>query len=193
MERFPLPPFPNGWFKVCYSDELPVGGVLPVHVVGRDLVVFRGEDGKARILDAYCPHLGAHLGVGGKVVENTLRCPFHGWRWNGDGSCAEVPYAKRIPAAARVAPWRTLEQNGFIASWFHEESADPNFTPDLIPEVGDPNYTLFGRRRWELTAHLQDLYENGFDIGLFIDPTAIEAPGDFRDAVQASLDDILAL
>ena len=36
-------------------------------------------------------------------------------------------------------------------------------------------------------------YENGFDIGLFIDPDAIDAPGDFRDAVQASLDDILAL
>ena len=63
MGRFPFG-IPNCWFHVSYSDELKLGEVKPVHYFGRDLVLFRGEDGKAVCLDAYCPHLGAHLGVG---------------------------------------------------------------------------------------------------------------------------------
>jgi phenylpropionate dioxygenase-like ring-hydroxylating dioxygenase large terminal subunit len=168
MERFPLPPYPNGWFKVCYSDELAAGEVKAVSVAGRNLVVFRGEDGRAHLLDAYCPHLGAHLGVGGKVVGNTIRCPFHGWRWSGeDGKCVEVPYAKRIPAKAETGCWQVLEQNGFVASWFHDAGEAPSWKPDFIPETTNPDYELFQRRRWELTAHLQDLYENGFDVAHF--------------------------
>ena len=102
MKRIPLPHSPNGWFKVVFSDELAVGDVRAIHQFGRDLVVFRGEDGAAHVLDAYCPHLGAHLGVGGKVVGNAIQCPFHGWRWDGAGACTDVPYAKKIPALARI-------------------------------------------------------------------------------------------
>ena len=65
MKRYPLPPFPNGWFKVCFSDELEVGDVKPLHQFGQELVIYRTEDGTARVLDAFCPHLGAHLGYGG--------------------------------------------------------------------------------------------------------------------------------
>jgi len=168
QERFPLPAFPNGWFKVCYSDELRPGEVRRVHVVGRELVAFRGEDGRAHVLDAYCPHLGAHLAVGGRVVGDTIRCPFHGWRFEGaSGRCVEVPYARKIPPKAEVACWPALEQNGFVASWFHAEAKPPEWTPPAIPETADPGYHLWGRRRWELSAHLQDLYENGFDVAHF--------------------------
>ena len=58
-------PMPFGWFVVCYSDELAKGEVKPVTYFERELVVWRGEDGAPRVLDAYCPHLGAHLGYGG--------------------------------------------------------------------------------------------------------------------------------
>ena len=58
--------------------------------------MFRGEDGKAYVLDAYCPHLGANLAVGGQVVGNCIECPFHGWRFNGnDGKCVKIPYAEK--------------------------------------------------------------------------------------------------
>lgn len=177
-ERIPLPPYPNGWFKLCYSEEVGREGVLPVSVLGKELVVFRGEDGAARVLDAYCPHLGAHLGVGGRVVGSSIACPFHGWRWSGDdGRCVEVPYAKRIPPKAETGCWRVLEQNGFIASWFHAQGETPTWTPDVVPEVGHPDYQLFGRRRWDLTAHPQELYENGFDIAHFKTLHGMEVQG----------------
>src|SRR4051812_33634094 len=97
--------YPNGWFVVCFSTDLAQGDVRPLRYFGRDLVVFRGDDGAPQILDAYCPHLGAHLGYGGKVDGGCVRCPFHAWKFNGHGECVEVPYAKKVPPNARIKPW----------------------------------------------------------------------------------------
>src|SRR5690606_7988267 len=101
MSRFPFG-IPFGWYPVAWSFELEKGGVLRRHYFSRELVVFRGESGEAFVLDAYCPHVGAHLGVGGRVEGETLRCPFHGWRFSGAGECVEIPYAKRTPGSARA-------------------------------------------------------------------------------------------
>ena len=91
MGRYPFPPFPNGWFQVAYTDEVAPGGVRSLHAFGKKLVLYRTESGEARVFDAHCPHLGADLGVGGKVEGDTIRCPFHGWRYGEDGRCVEVP------------------------------------------------------------------------------------------------------
>ena len=87
-------PIPYGWFAICYSDELQAGQVKPLNYFDQELVVWRGDDGNARVLDAYCPHLGAHMGYGGKVDGNHLQCPFHAWRWNGEGAAVAIPYSK---------------------------------------------------------------------------------------------------
>ena len=79
MARFPFG-FANSWYMMLYSDELARGEVRPLHYLGRELVAFRGEDGAAHVFDAYCPHLGAHLGRGGKVIGDELQCPFHAWQ-----------------------------------------------------------------------------------------------------------------
>ncbi|MBT3711375.1 MAG: Rieske (2Fe-2S) protein, partial [Gammaproteobacteria bacterium] len=111
-------PMPFGWFVVCYSDELAKGEVKPVTYFERELVVWRGEDGAPRVLDAYCPHLGAHLGYGGKVNGNDIQCPFHSWSWNGEGAATDIPYSKSIPpkmkkpACERAYPTREL--SGFV-------------------------------------------------------------------------------
>src|SRR5262249_47971167 len=79
-ERNLVEPFPFGWFAVAYSDELGAGQVKALRYFGRELVLWRGEDGTARLLDAYCRHLGAHLGHGGRVNGNDIECPFHAWQ-----------------------------------------------------------------------------------------------------------------
>ena len=64
--------------------------------LGLNLAVFRGEDGRAHVVDAYCPHLGAHLAVGGAVIGDCIQCPFHGWEFNGDtGKCTHIPTTDR--------------------------------------------------------------------------------------------------
>ena len=52
MSRFPFARYPNGWFQVAYSDEVAVGAVLPLKYFGRDLVLFRDNDGVASVLHA---------------------------------------------------------------------------------------------------------------------------------------------
>ena len=99
--RFPFTSSPKGWYCVGYSDELAVGDVKSIHYFEKQLVMWRGEDGQVRMLDAYCPHMGAHLGRG-EVRGEHLRCPFHGFCFDADGICVATPYESRIPAAARL-------------------------------------------------------------------------------------------
>ncbi len=68
-------PIPFGWFAICYSDELQTGEVKPLHYFDKELVVWRGDDGDARVLDAYCPHLGAHMGYGARLMAITCNVP----------------------------------------------------------------------------------------------------------------------
>ena len=90
--------FPFGWYPVLLSNELAIGEVKPLRYFSRELAIWRGEDGKPRMLDAFCRHLGAHMGHGGKVHGNLLECPFHAWRYSGeDASVKEIPYSESIP------------------------------------------------------------------------------------------------
>lgn len=116
--RFPFTAFPTGWFQVGYASELPPGGLQKVRYFGRDMILFRGESGQAHLLDAYCPHLGAHIGCGGQVVEDTVRCPFHHWRFDGSGQCTQVPYAGKVPRKAEIRSWPLREVNGILFT-FH--------------------------------------------------------------------------
>lgn len=94
-----FPGYPRGWFVIGISNELAPGDVRPIKYFGREMVLYRSESGKAVVHDAFCPHLGAHLGHGGRVVGESIVCPFHAWRFDESGKCVEVPYAKRIPLA----------------------------------------------------------------------------------------------
>lgn len=81
-KRFALP-IPFGWYAVAFSDDLAVGQVKPLRYFARDLVLFRAAQGTPCVLDAFCPHRGAHLGHGGRVGGESIVCPFHGWEFDG--------------------------------------------------------------------------------------------------------------
>ncbi len=167
MARFPFPRYPNGWFQIAYGDELANGAVQKLSYFGQELVAFRGEDGKVGVLDAYCPHLGAHLAIGGRVVGNTIRCPFHGWRLDATGQCVEVPYAKRIPPKAQGRSWPVVERNGLVMLWHHAEGKPPEWELPELPEVGHPDWTDYRRLRWKIRTHNQEMAENAVDRAHF--------------------------
>ena len=73
LERCPFP-IPYGWFCVHFSHELKQGDIKIEKMFGKEWVLFRGEDGSVGMTDPFCPHLGAHLGHGGKVVGNNIQC-----------------------------------------------------------------------------------------------------------------------
>ena len=116
--------------------------------------------GDVVILDAHCPHLGAHLGHGGCGVGESIRCPFHHWEFDGSGACAAVPYAKRIPARARLATCPVVEKNGLILFHHDRDGAEPTFEVPDVPEIGGPGWTELEIMRWSVRAHWLDMNEN---------------------------------
>lgn len=163
-------PLPFGWFMVAYSDELATGEVKPLYYFGRDLVLWRGEDGKARVTDAYCKHLGAHMGHGGRVKGNNLECPFHAWEYNETGSVVAVPYAKKIPpSAARPCKnqWQTSEVNKQILTWYHPHGEAPKWDPVGFDEVHSDDWTEYDKHEWIVYGPVQNMAENGVDAAHF--------------------------
>ncbi len=159
------PCYPNGWFAVIDSHDLKVGAVKNVSCLGLNLAVFRGEDGRAHVVDAYCPHLGAHLAVGGTVVGDCIQCPFHGWEFNGDtGKCTRIPTTNKIPDVARVKAYNTLELNGYVNIWHHAEGSDPTWTPPEFEEITNGTWKYRGRTEHYVNAHIEEVPENGADL-----------------------------
>ncbi|MBV6622518.1 MAG: aromatic ring-hydroxylating dioxygenase subunit alpha [Rivularia sp. (in: Bacteria)] len=133
--------FPNGWFRIAYSNEIPPKTVKPLHYFGQDLVLFRTEKGVVRVFDAHCSHLGAHLGYGGIVKNETIQCPFHGWCFNNSGNCTQIPYTNKIPPKAQIRTWPVREVNGLIMIYYHSQGHSPDWEIPELPEFLSQNWT----------------------------------------------------
>lgn len=160
-----LPPFgmASGWYVIAASSELKPGRVLCRHYFNRELVLFRTESGAPCVADAYCPHLGAHLGKLGRVEGEQLRCGFHGFRFDRTGACVATGYGQP-PPKARLGVCHFREQNGIILAWFHPLGHDPNWT---VPSVDNDGWTAMRWRRFRIETTPQETTENSVDFGHF--------------------------
>ncbi len=165
--RFPLSPYPTGWYLACWSHELGPGAVRALDCLGRSFAVFRDSQGAPHVIDAHCPHMGANLAKGGKVCDDTLECPFHGWRFDGSGQCAHTPSSSPNPAKIRIPSHPVIEVNGGVFFFF---SLAPGASPEYsLPPLEPFNPLPRGWRRPRFFAHtfrthIQMIAENGFDV-----------------------------
>jgi phenylpropionate dioxygenase-like ring-hydroxylating dioxygenase large terminal subunit len=157
----------TGWYCVGWADELAVGEVRRLQYFGRELVCFRGESGRPYVLDAHCLHLGAHLGVGGRVEGDRIACPWHGWRWEGDGRQALIPYSRqRCKPHLRLYSWPLREWYGMLLVWHDRHRRPPHWEPPPIPEAdGDAFYPFHPHSRMlhRVRVHPQMIIENAAD------------------------------
>jgi len=159
--------FPRGWFIVAWSRELEESGVRPLKYFGTDLVLFRTEDGPA-VLDAFCPHLGAHLGIGGCVEDGAIRCPFHAWRFDRQGKCVDIPYASKIPKRATLRSWPVVERNGAIFVWHCPQGSEPAWEIPIIQEYDTAEWTPWRDNCLEgVRTHPREIVENVADKAHF--------------------------
>ena len=161
--------YPRGWFVVCFADELDQGAVKRLEYFGQRLVAYRKESGAPVVLDAYCPHLGADLSEGGTVVGDTVRCPFHAWRFGPDGRCVQTPYADKIPPNGdRVRAWPVRERNGLLFIW-HDWAGDtaPDWEIPVLAEYGDPQWTAWSRALLSIDTDPREVLENVADRAHF--------------------------
>lgn len=121
------PCHPYGWFAALRSGDMQRTRPTPLSFMGHELVAFRGERGEVRVLDAICPHFGAHLGHGGEIVGGRVRCPFHKLDFDGEGRCAgaAVHYDPSRVRHLRTRAWACRERFGTIFVWHGPDPARP--------------------------------------------------------------------
>jgi nitrite reductase/ring-hydroxylating ferredoxin subunit len=168
MSRYPFP-VPFGWFQVAWPDDVQPGQAVPRFWFGRHLVLWRDAEGAFHTQDAFCPHLGAHLGHGGIVDGCQIECPFHGWRFDDEGRNTDIPYSERTNAKARLRTFPTIERNGLVLAWYHPDPAvEPMWDIPVLPEFsGDTGFSEPVRRHYTVHAAWQELAENGADPAHF--------------------------
>jgi phenylpropionate dioxygenase-like ring-hydroxylating dioxygenase large terminal subunit len=117
--------------------------------------------------EAYCAHLGAHIGVGGVVEGECIRCPFHGWAYDRTGANCDIPYAERPNAKARLRTLPVAERSGIVFAWYHPQGAAPMWEARDVPEHADPEFSDYEIHDYTIATCLQELAENGFDHAHF--------------------------
>jgi len=127
-----------GWYWLMPSHALRRNKVVPASIAGRELAVFRTNSGEVAALDAYCPHMGAHLAEG-KVDGEQLRCFFHNWCFDGNGNCTDIPCQKgKAPRVVSTRAWVVRERYGLIWIWLGDEA--PAEDVPIHPELNGKSY-----------------------------------------------------
>ncbi|WP_377326110.1 Rieske 2Fe-2S domain-containing protein [Pimelobacter simplex] len=125
--------YARGWHCLGLSQDFRDGQPHQVLAFGTKLVVWEDADGELRVLDAFCRHMGGDLSQG-TVKDGNIACPFHDWRWGGDGRCKQIPYSRRVPLRARTSAWPTLDQDGMLFVW-NDPQGNPPISEQAIPKI----------------------------------------------------------
>jgi len=160
--------FARGWHCLGLSEKFKDGKPHSVQAFGQKLVVFSGSDGKLNVLDAYCRHMGGDLSQG-TVKGDEVACPFHDWRWGGDGRCKQIPYSRRVPLRARTAAWPTLDQDGMLFVW-NDPEGNPPPAEVAIPRIEGATSDAWTDWLWYETvvdANCREVVDNVVDMAHF--------------------------
>lgn len=149
--------FTNVWYVAEFSENL-TDSPVKIRMLGRDFVLYRDTRGQAHCLSNVCCHRGASLAQGKCHDDDTLACPFHGWRFNGDGQCTQVPSAAQpgvdVPAMARIDAYPTQEKYGLIWVFLGDDpqAAHPLFE---MPEFDNPEWRMVTfQDTWKANLHV---------------------------------------
>ncbi|MFN3241729.1 MAG: Rieske 2Fe-2S domain-containing protein [Planctomycetota bacterium] len=127
-----VPSWRDHWFPVAFAQDVPADRPVRVEVWGEAYALFRDGEGQLRALRDRCPHRAARLSDG-RVRDGRLECLYHGWRFDGDGTCRHIPQleaGQAIPAAACARAAATAVRQGIV--WLHGGD-DAGVDPATIP------------------------------------------------------------
>ncbi|SDO41665.1 Rieske 2Fe-2S domain-containing protein [Lentzea jiangxiensis] len=161
--------FARGWHCLGLADSFRDGEPHAVEAFGTKLVVFATGDGKINVLDGYCRHMGGDL-TQGTIKGGTIACPFHDWRWAGNGRCVDIPYAKRVPLRARTRSWITLEENKQLFVW-NDPQGNPPPEHVTIPRIDAAFSDEWSNWTWDSVvidgANCREIIDNVVDMAHF--------------------------
>jgi phenylpropionate dioxygenase-like ring-hydroxylating dioxygenase large terminal subunit len=150
----------EGWYWLMPSATLRKGMVRPANIFGNELAVYRAADGTVAALDAYCPHMGAHLAEG-KVEGNQLRCFFHNWCFDKSGACVDIPCLNGSIPAVSARAWNVAEKHGLIWIWL--AAGKPTEEVPEPPELKGTEYVASLGNRFLKNCHPNVVMVNAID------------------------------
>src|SRR6266508_1435991 len=156
--------FRRYWLPALLAEELPENDCPPVRVklLSERLIAFRDSDGRYGLIDEFCAHRGVSLWFG-RSEEGGLRCAYHGWKYDVNGRCVEVPSEpedSRFPQKVKLTSYPLVQVGDVLWTYL----GDPVNQPEL-PEfefVRVPSEQSYTSKRWQECNWLQAL-EGGID------------------------------
>ena len=113
------------WHPIFHSAELPAGRAKPVKIMNVEYALYRGEDGKPYLTQFRCPHRGLQLSAGW-VEGNSIRCYYHGWKFDAAGACTEQPAEpKPFCDKVKIKTYPCQDYLGFVFAYLGEEKEAP--------------------------------------------------------------------
>jgi len=161
--------YARGWHCLGLAESFRDGEPHTVEAFGTKLVVWADADGRLQVIDGYCRHLGGDLGRG-SIKGNEVACPFHDWRWGGDGACKAIPYARRVPMRARTRTWHAMERNRQLFVW-HDHEGNPPIPEQMVPEVPEMSTGEWSDLTWAVIdipgSNCREIIDNIVDMAHF--------------------------
>lgn len=156
---FPL----DRWYVGALATELEGGKLLGRTLLNQKVVLFRDAEGRAAALEDRCVHRSLPLSMG-QIEDGRVRCGYHGFLFDAQGHCVEIPGQAQIPAKARVAAYPLREQDGMVWLWFaREPGGQPTCEPPRYAVHEDPRYRYRGCV-FHYDAPWQLVYDNLLDL-----------------------------
>ncbi|WP_437645525.1 Rieske 2Fe-2S domain-containing protein [Sorangium sp. So ce362] len=189
----------GAWYIIADAARV---GKRPVTVerFGTRLVLFRDERGALVAARARCPHRGADLGLG-RVVDGTIECPYHGFRFASDGRCVAIPCEGRGASARAAADalaltrYEVREQRGFVWLFWGERPAELPPVPWFEGLPADERHAHTASMDWDVPfaramEGMLDVHHLPFahrpwvpGVGALLDPYDVRVEGDVIHAV----------
>lgn len=182
------------WYPIALSAQVPKGKVVGRAFADGRIVIYRGEDGCARAMSAYCRHMGADLGFGGEVTGNAIRCPYHHWAYGDGGRCVRIPSGDSIPRQANLFQFPVKEQFGLIWMFFGEE---PLYELQTFPEFDEQKHVARSYiskhdtlhcEPWMFTTNIYDFVHLKHLHGMHIKNSDIEEIDPYRSRMSWDAD-----
>jgi len=153
---------PDYWYPIAWSRELKPGAMLARQYAGEPVVVVRAKTGELFALENRCAHRQVPL-THGVVQGCTVRCGYHGWAYDTEGKCIDVPYlgSKLLPNGVKAYPCR--EVDGLIFIFPGDPALAEARLPASLGAKADPAYKTRELNR-EVDAHYTFMHENLFDM-----------------------------
>jgi vanillate O-demethylase monooxygenase subunit len=179
----------NCWWVAAFSDEVD-RTLLGRWLLDTPVLLYRTEDGRAVAIENRCPHRGAPLSLG-CLKGDEVQCGYHGFRFDAEGTCTNVPSMKAPLPAARIRSFPVIEQAPYVWIYLGDPEALPDVPPppvlewaadaDFAIECGrmdiKANYMLLKENVLDLT-HFGYVHAKSFKIVDWVDPPTFDTDGD---------------